>query len=287
MPMPKLLKKLSRKSLRGHDSEHETEPELPPSLPVSEHNFGEDSSTVFSSPLSFPPSPKSSPRASPRPSGDWSREMIRSASTGNVPTNPNATNGGFVQKFTTHSAQPSQSSFTQKPPSRQPSYAPPSGSPPPQRSRTSSYGSSRTGYFAIEGDPRSHPGSVFTPSQLGYQPPTGPFPVDYHQDELSRNLAGAWDIANTAPKASKTDNVLQAIEGNIIKAQLNETNAAAVVTGITAGLEAVGGMEAIEHGLNTFMEGIPVLMNALDEVAKLHPFIGGMYLHGVYRRGGD
>ncbi|KAJ7115777.1 hypothetical protein C8R44DRAFT_213727 [Mycena epipterygia] len=33
-------------------------------------------------------------------------------------------------------------------------------------------------------------------------------------------------------------------------------------------------MEAIEEGLNTFMEGMPVLMNALDEVAKLHPFIG-------------
>ncbi|KAJ7058048.1 hypothetical protein C8F01DRAFT_1149302 [Mycena amicta] len=33
-------------------------------------------------------------------------------------------------------------------------------------------------------------------------------------------------------------------------------------------------MEAIEQGLNTFMAGMPVLMNALDEVAKLHPFIG-------------
>ncbi|KAJ7693840.1 hypothetical protein B0H17DRAFT_981213 [Mycena rosella] len=32
-------------------------------------------------------------------------------------------------------------------------------------------------------------------------------------------------------------------------------------------------MEAIEQGLNTFMEGIPVLMNALDEVAKLHPCV--------------
>ncbi|KAJ7228211.1 hypothetical protein GGX14DRAFT_346568 [Mycena pura] len=30
-------------------------------------------------------------------------------------------------------------------------------------------------------------------------------------------------------------------------------------------------MEAIENGLHTFMEGIPVLMNTLDELAKIHP----------------
>lgn len=33
-------------------------------------------------------------------------------------------------------------------------------------------------------------------------------------------------------------------------------------------------MQAIEQGVNSFMEGSAVLMNALDEVAKLHPFIG-------------
>ncbi|KAJ6591176.1 hypothetical protein DFH09DRAFT_195515 [Mycena vulgaris] len=57
-------------------------------------------------------------------------------------------------------------------------------------------------------------------------------------------------------------------------AQANQAKANIVMEGITMGLEAVGGMEAIEQGLNTFMEGMPVLMNALDEVAKLHPFIG-------------
>lgn len=40
-------------------------------------------------------------------------------------------------------------------------------------------------------------------------------------------------------------------------------------TGITMGLEAAGAMEAIEHGLNTFMEAVPQLMAALDEVAKV------------------
>jgi hypothetical protein len=56
-------------------------------------------------------------------------------------------------------------------------------------------------------------------------------------------------------------------------AQAKQGTANVIIDGITTGLEAVGGMEAIEQGLNTFMEGMPVLMNALDEVAKLHPYV--------------
>lgn len=33
--------------------------------------------------------------------------------------------------------------------------------------------------------------------------------------------------------------------------------------------------ETIREGVNTFMETVPVLMKALDEVAKVHPFIYG------------
>lgn len=33
--------------------------------------------------------------------------------------------------------------------------------------------------------------------------------------------------------------------------------------------------DAIEKGVNTFMETVPSLMKALDEVAKIHPFISG------------
>jgi len=33
--------------------------------------------------------------------------------------------------------------------------------------------------------------------------------------------------------------------------------------------------DAIEKGVNAFMETVPVLMKALDEVAKVHPFISG------------
>jgi hypothetical protein len=33
--------------------------------------------------------------------------------------------------------------------------------------------------------------------------------------------------------------------------------------------------ETIQKGVNTFMEAVPPLMEALDAVAKIHPFIGG------------
>ena len=33
--------------------------------------------------------------------------------------------------------------------------------------------------------------------------------------------------------------------------------------------------ENIQKGVNTFMEAVPSLMKALDEVAKIHPFISG------------
>jgi hypothetical protein len=52
-----------------------------------------------------------------------------------------------------------------------------------------------------------------------------------------------------------------------------EAKGVVIMAGIKTGLEAVGGMEAIEKGLNSFMEGMPVLMSALDEVAKLHPYV--------------
>lgn len=33
--------------------------------------------------------------------------------------------------------------------------------------------------------------------------------------------------------------------------------------------------DAIQKGVSTFMETVPSLMRALDEVAKIHPFISG------------
>ena len=36
--------------------------------------------------------------------------------------------------------------------------------------------------------------------------------------------------------------------------------------------------DLIQKGGNTFMEAVPSLVRALDEVAKIHPFIGGKHL---------
>lgn len=36
--------------------------------------------------------------------------------------------------------------------------------------------------------------------------------------------------------------------------------------------------DRIQKGVNTFMEAVPPLVRALDEVAKVHPFIAGMII---------
>lgn len=66
-------------------------------------------------------------------------------------------------------------------------------------------------------------------------------------------------------------------EDGITAAQENQENSLTIGIADSVGmvLDATGGMEAIEQGINRFIEGSQVLMNALDEVAKLHPFIGG------------
>ena len=43
-------------------------------------------------------------------------------------------------------------------------------------------------------------------------------------------------------------------------------------------MDASGLAETIHRGVNTFMEAVPPLMKALDEVAKIHPFINGTVL---------
>ncbi|KAJ7188394.1 hypothetical protein C8R46DRAFT_19344 [Mycena filopes] len=94
------------------------------------------------------------------------------------------------------------------------------------------------------------------------------------EDDLSKNLADAWHTATTAPKVSKVDKALLVIETTVMAGQAKQGAANVVVDGITKGLEAVGGLDAIEQGFTKFLDGMPILMNALDEVAKLHPFIG-------------
>jgi hypothetical protein len=44
---------------------------------------------------------------------------------------------------------------------------------------------------------------------------------------------------------------------------------------VIASIDKLQIAEAIHKGVNTFMEAAPVLMDALDAVSKIHPFIGG------------
>jgi hypothetical protein len=46
---------------------------------------------------------------------------------------------------------------------------------------------------------------------------------------------------------------------------------------VTASMQSDVG-KAIQDGINKFSEGVPVLMNALDQLKSLHPFIGGGFL---------
>ena len=46
---------------------------------------------------------------------------------------------------------------------------------------------------------------------------------------------------------------------------------------IGALLQSTNSAQSIEDRLNGFADSIPVFISALDEVSKLHPFIGGEY----------
>ncbi|KAJ7093941.1 hypothetical protein B0H15DRAFT_147115 [Mycena belliarum] len=335
MPMPKLLKKISRKNLRhsrSSDGSESTEQKVPPIPPVRYSNY--DGSYATFSPSHYD-SAKSSPNGSPRPR---IIELERSASDSGYYELPPSTFGrdstgrkpsltGYVENLPSRHPSHNSSEYSIRPrttpqasPVKNPGYFDLAPSPSSPRPRTASHTSSpRPGaseraspgspYSDGYGDPyayRGRPGFVSSPSQLAYShaDPSYSFRVDENpstntpaddinakappsrallassqstalpEADSSKDLAGTWTIATTAPKVSKTDKVLAIIENGVIGAQTNQMKANVVMHGITVGLEAVGGMEAIQKGLNRFMEGMPVLMNALDEVAKLHPFIG-------------
>ncbi|KAF8178111.1 hypothetical protein K438DRAFT_1938825 [Mycena galopus ATCC 62051] len=93
------------------------------------------------------------------------------------------------------------------------------------------------------------------------------------QDDPLKDLQGAWASPSTDPKVGKAEKTLLQLENAGTGMVDKETKGASIVDNVQTALTTVGGMEIIEKGLNSFMEGMPVLMNALDEVAKIHPFI--------------
>ncbi|KAF8178104.1 hypothetical protein K438DRAFT_1978069 [Mycena galopus ATCC 62051] len=116
-----------------------------------------------------------------------------------------------------------------------------------------------------------------TPNTTQVSPPPPPVVATngnaVPQDDLSKDLQGAWASATTDPKGSKADKVLLQLENAGTGMVDRETKGASIVDNVQTALTVVGGMEIIENGFNSFMDGMPVLMNALDEVAKIHPFI--------------
>lgn len=64
--------------------------------------------------------------------------------------------------------------------------------------------------------------------------------------------------------------------------QYSTENKAAIestVKKIAVAASAAMDSKAVEEGISGFVEGTKILMRGLDEVAKLHPFIGGRINH--------
>jgi hypothetical protein len=64
-------------------------------------------------------------------------------------------------------------------------------------------------------------------------------------------------------------------ENQASSVQVGQGNNATLMNGASAVLAPTGGPRQIQQGVNQFLEGSAIFMKALDEVAKLHPFIGG------------
>jgi hypothetical protein len=77
----------------------------------------------------------------------------------------------------------------------------------------------------------------------------------------------------------KEDRVLKPMESGYytFAKGFSSDNAAMIGSTITQIAEASASIDskALEDGLHGFLEGVQVLMKGLDEVAKLHPFVGG------------
>jgi hypothetical protein len=58
-------------------------------------------------------------------------------------------------------------------------------------------------------------------------------------------------------------------------AQTDFTPFQPLITAAAGAIEQTAVAKSITEGIDKFFEGMPLFMNALDAVAKLHPFIGG------------
>ena len=147
--------------------------------------------------------------------------------------------------------------------------------------------------FSSKGSSNDSPGE--NPEATILTPPETPAVAGAPQ--YSDAMKEAWSAANTElPQAQGVEKFLNNVGMLVVSApqrsfpDIGKEKVQNAVT-LTVGEQAVVNTlaapamalvdtpqiaEAIEKGVNAFMEAVPVLMKALDEVAKVHPFISGM-----------
>ncbi|GBE88956.1 hypothetical protein SCP_1403640 [Sparassis crispa] len=95
-------------------------------------------------------------------------------------------------------------------------------------------------------------------------------------DRVMRTLTVVSAQINKHGSSSKAEQALNALDDKVTTIQDQETLVTTLYAQIepAVALEAVSGVKkSIEDGINLFLDGMPVLMKALDEVAEIHPFV--------------
>jgi len=149
--------------------------------------------------------------------------------------------------------------------------------------------------FSSKGPSKDSPDD--SPEATMLTPPETPAIADQDVPQYSDAMKEAWRAANVElPQARGVEKFLNSVgtltvsspqhpctdvhEEKVQDAVTLSVGEQAVVntlaTPAMALVDAPQMADAIEKGVNAFMETVPVLMKALDEVAKVHPFISGM-----------
>ncbi|KAF8589615.1 hypothetical protein K439DRAFT_1521372 [Ramaria rubella] len=84
-------------------------------------------------------------------------------------------------------------------------------------------------------------------------------------DSSGSQAAAAAAVADSDPEPSR---------GNFVAVSSAQGNAISVMMNLKPIYDFIGGIDTITQGMSSLVEGSEVLMKALDEVAKLHPFVG-------------
>ncbi|KAI0298350.1 hypothetical protein B0F90DRAFT_1669084 [Multifurca ochricompacta] len=87
-------------------------------------------------------------------------------------------------------------------------------------------------------------------------------------------LTETWNMVKDGPKESDLSRGLNDIYDTVTAAQGNVSLFTPFITAAVGAAEQSDIGIAVKEGIDHFFEGMPILMNALDVVADLHPFIG-------------